>query len=89
MPRNEHTPFELNEAWVKQAQADADEGVIECRVCKQRVGLDEAMTLWRNGVLVFAVCDRCSGSHDLCIGPTERGIKVEVRRKGPLIIGGS
>lgn len=79
----------LQRAWVAQAQADADRGVIECRMCKRRSPLDEAITLWRNGFLVFAVCDRCCGCHDVVIRPTGAGIEVRGMSRGPLVIRGT
>ncbi|MFO7180904.1 MAG: hypothetical protein DIU78_019545 [Pseudomonadota bacterium] len=82
---NDH---ELQRAWVKQAQLDAERGLIECRLCKRRGDLDATTTLWRDGVLVFALCDRCSGEHDVVLSPTERGIKVRARRREPLILRG-
>ena len=33
-------PETLNQIWVRQAQLDAERGVIECRVCRKRMGLD-------------------------------------------------
>ena len=36
---------DLQRAWVRQAELDAERGVIECRMCKARVGLDQAITL--------------------------------------------
>jgi len=79
----------LQRAWVTQAQADAERGVIECRICKHQSPLDEAITLWRNGFLVFAVCDRCSGCHDVVIRPTGAGIEVRGMSRGPLVIRGA
>ncbi len=79
---------ELQRAWVKQAQLDAERGVIECRMCRRHSALDETTTLWRNGVLVFALCDRCSTSHDVLLSPTEAGVEVRARRRGPLILRG-
>jgi len=78
---------ELQRAWVGQAQLDAERGVIECRMCRQRVGLDEAVTLWRNGILVFAICDRCAARHDILLTPTEAGIEVRGRRREPFLVG--
>ena len=78
---------DLQRAWVRQAQLDAERGVIECRMCRRRSGLDEAMTLWRNGALVFAICDRCAGGNDILLTPTEAGIEVRARRRGPLVVG--
>ena len=50
---------ELQRAWVEQAALDAERGVITCRLCKCYADLDQATTVWRNGTLVFAVCDGC------------------------------
>ena len=80
---------ELRRVWARQAQLDAERGVIECRMCRRPSGLDEAMTLWRNGALVFAVCDRCAGSHDVLLTPTDAGIEVRARQRRPLVIGGA
>ena len=79
---------DLQRAWFRQAQLDAERGVIECRMCRRRSGLDEAVTLWRNGVLVFAVCDRCAATHDILMRPSEAGIEVRARRRVPIIVGG-
>ncbi len=79
---------ELQGAWVRQAQADAERGVIDCRMCRRHSGLEETTTLWRNGLLVFALCDRCAGAHDVVFSPTAAGVEVRARRRGPLVIGG-
>ena len=79
---------EHRRAWAQQAQLDAERGVIECRMCRRRAGLDETTTLWRNGRLVFALFDRCSSSHDVVFSPTEAGVEVRARRRGPVVVGG-
>jgi hypothetical protein len=79
----------LQRTWVAQAQADAERGVLECRMCRRHGPIDEALTLWRNGVLVFAVCDRCARTHDILIRPTDEGIEVRGRSRGPLIVRGA
>ncbi len=79
---------DIGRAWARQAQLDAERGVIECRMCRQRSSLDETLTIWRDGALVFAVCDRCSTSHDVLLTPTEDGVEVRARRRRPLVIGG-
>ena len=81
------TPCDLRQAWAQQAQVDAGRGVIECRMCKRRSDLDETTTLWRNGALVFAVCDRCATTHEIQMKPTEHGAEVRGRRVAPLIAG--
>jgi hypothetical protein len=78
----------LRRAWVEQACADADRGVLECRMCRRRGPLEETISVWRNGVLVFALCDRCARSNDVSIRATEAGIEVRGRARGPLIVGG-
>ncbi len=78
---------ELQRAWVNQAQADADRGVLECRMCRAKGPLEEAITLWRNGTLVFAVCPRCASRHEVVMRPAERGIEIRARVVGPLIVG--
>jgi hypothetical protein len=80
---------DLGATWARQAQLDAERGVIECRMCRRRVGLDEATTLWRNGALVFALCDRCASRHDILMTPTSAGIEVRARSRSPLILGRS
>ena len=79
---------DLQRAWVRQAELDTERGVIECRMCKARVGLDQAITLWRNGTLVFAVCDGCAAGHEILMRPTEAGIEVRGRARQPLVITG-
>lgn len=79
---------EHHRTWVQQAQLDAERGVIACRMCQRHAGLDETTTLWRNGQLVFALCDRCSSSHDVVFSPTEVGVEVRARRRAPLVVGG-
>jgi hypothetical protein len=78
----------LQRAWVAQAQADADRGVIVCRMCRAPAPLDEALALWRNGVLAYAVCDRCTASSDVLVRRTDAGLEIRGRARGPLILGG-
>ncbi len=78
----------LRRAWVEQACADSDRGVLECRMCRRRGPLEEALTVWRNGVLVFAVCDRCTRSNDVSIRATDAGVEVRGRARGSLIVRG-
>lgn len=82
------TPEDLHHAWFTQAQADAERDVIECRLCRRRTGLEAATTLWRNGLLVFAVCDACSTHHHILMTPTERGVEVRAKTKVPIVVGG-
>lgn len=79
---------ELQRAWVRQAQLDAARGVITWRMCQSLRGLDRTITLWRNGALVFALCDGCSASHEILMTPVESGIEVRARARSPLVVGG-
>lgn len=83
------TPAEIQCVWVQQAQADAERGVIECRVCRIRASLGAATTLWRNGLLLFAVCDPCAQSHHVLMTPTERGVEVRAKVKSAIIVRGA
>lgn len=83
------SPEEMQRAWVQQAQLDAERGVISCRVCKEYTGLDRAITLWRNGALVFAVCDGCVNGHDILMQPKPEGIEIRARARAPLIVRGT
>jgi hypothetical protein len=80
---------DLQRTWVRQAHADAERGVIQCRMCKQCADLDEAITLWRNGTLAFAVCDRCASKHDILMTPTSRGIEIRAKAQSPIVIRGN
>lgn len=82
-------PAELSRAWVRQAQLDAERGVIACRRCTRHAGLDAATTLWRDGQLVFALCDRCAASHDVLMRQTAEGVEVRARARMPILVGGS
>ncbi len=81
------TPAELSAAWVRQAQLDADRGLVECRVCKAKGDLARAVTLWIDGTLLFAVCEPCRAEHEIVMRPTERGIEIKARTRAPLIVG--
>lgn len=81
------TPAELSRMWARQAQLDAERGVISCRMCARHAGLDEATTLWRDGQLVFALYDRCAASHDMLMRPTAEGVEVRARARSPRAAG--
>ncbi len=81
------TPEQLQRAWVQQAQLDAERGIIACRVCRRPSSLEHTLTVWRNGVLVFALCDGCSAAHDVLLHPTDAGVEIRARARTPLIVG--
>lgn len=76
----------LFRTWAAQAQALAEQGVVECRMCHRREDLAGALQLWRNGDLVYAICERCAESSDILITPTERGIEVRGKRRRPHVL---
>ena len=77
-----------NAVWVKQAQLDADRGVIECRVCKAKKSLAETVTPLAERRPRLRVLRRCSSSHDLLMRPTPRGLEIRVHSRYPLVVGG-
>jgi hypothetical protein len=81
------TPSEVHAAWLREVEADAERGVIQCRICKAKGPLDAAVTLWRNGRLVFAVCDGCAKRHDVVMSPVEHGVEVRARARAAIRIG--
>lgn len=76
----------LAKAWATQAQALAEEGIVACRMCPRREDLAGALQIWRSGILVYAICAQCAGSHDVLITPTEQGIEVRARRRRPYVL---
>jgi hypothetical protein len=56
---------------------------------RRRSGLDETLTIWRDGALVFAACDRCAPSHDVLMRPTAEGVEVRARARTPILVGGA
>ena len=82
-------PEQLDRAWARQAQLDAERGVIACRMCKRTRGLESTTTVWRNGALVFAVCDRCAERHDILMSPQPEGLEIRAQPRGPIILGGT
>jgi hypothetical protein len=82
-------PSDLQRAWVRQAQLDAERGVIECRVCRTRTGFDQVVTVWRNGVLVFALCDACGATHEVVLRPVEAGLEIRARTRQPIVLTGA
>lgn len=76
----------LATAWAAQAQALAEQGIVACRMCQRREDLAGALQIWRNGILVYAICVRCAGSHDVLITPSDQGIEVRARRRQPYVL---
>jgi len=74
---------------VQQAIREADDGLFACRICKVLGPLDQALTVWRNGVPVYGFCDSCAASHHILIRPTERGIEVKGKRLDAIVLSGS
>jgi len=68
---------DLDDAVRREDDALAELGKMRCRCCRQVAELDRALTVWRNGQLVFGVCDGCTASQVIVIGTTERGIVVQ------------
>lgn len=80
---------DLHSVWFRQAQLDAERGVIECRMCHEKNGLERTVTLWRNGILVFALCDACAATQDLLLRTTEKGIEIRAKAQTQIILQGA
>ena len=79
---------EHHRAWVQQAQLDAERGVIACRMCQRRAGSTRPRRSGATASWSSRLCDRCAASHDVVFSPTEAGVEVRARRRGPLVVGG-
>jgi hypothetical protein len=55
-------------------------------MCRRYGPLEDAITLWRNGVLLFAVCGRCCQHTDVLMRPTDAGVEIRGRARDPLIV---
>lgn len=75
------------ELWAQQAQREADVDLLCCRVCKKTGPIDKAITIWRDGQIIYGICDGCLNTNEFLITPTERGIEVRGRSRGPIIVG--
>ena len=81
---NERSPGLL---WADQAQREAHQELLSCRVCKQTGPIDEAITIWRDGKIIYGICDHCLAGSEFLITPTEKGIEVRGRSRSPIIVG--
>ena len=77
----------FGEAWAENAQREADLGKLTCRACRKIGSLDEAITIWRNGILVYGIGDCCLAKSEFLIRPTELGIEIKGRSTSPIIVG--
>lgn len=64
------------------AATERDRGVVQCQVCCGAKSVEEAIVLWRDDEVVFAVCHACTGAHDIVMRPSASGAAgVEVLAK--------
>lgn len=75
------TAEEFARTWAHVAQIEAEQGILTCRVCKQQGPVEEAITIWRNGAVLYGICDRCLQTSIFHIEPTARGVEVRGIRK--------
>lgn len=76
----------LGQDWAALAQAEAERGVLTCRVCKRQGPIEDAITIWRNGSVLYGICNACCSDNLFLITPTERGIEVRGKSRTPLVI---
>lgn len=72
--------------WAEEAQREAEREVLTCRVCKRSGPINAGITIWRDGSIIYGICDYCLHRSEFLITPTERGIEVRGRSRGPIII---
>jgi hypothetical protein len=53
-----------------------------CQVCCASKTADEAIVLWREDEVVFAVCRECTGAHDIVMRPSSSGVQVLAKSRG-------
>ncbi len=75
--------------WVEQAQREAELDLLTCRVCSITGPIDKAITFWRNGRIMYGIGDCCLERFQFLITPTERGIEIRGKARGPIIVKGS
>ncbi len=72
--------------WAEQAQREAEQEILTCRVCKQPGPVNEGITIWRDGKILYGICDSCLCRSEFLITPTERGIEVRGKIRSPIIV---
>jgi hypothetical protein len=77
------TPGEL---WAEQAQHEAEREILTCRACNKSGSIDEGITIWRNGKIVYGIGDCCLHRFDFLISATERGIEIRGKSRGPIVV---
>ena len=64
------------------ATSEAARGTVECQVCGCEKSVEEAIALWRDDAVVFAVCHQCTRAHDIVMRPSGNGVEVLAKSRG-------
>lgn len=81
------TEKDASVAWADEAQREAERDELTCRVCKRTGPIDKAITIWRDGRILYGICDACIATSEFLITPTERGIEIRGRRRRAALVG--
>ena len=76
----------VGEQWAEQAQREAEREILTCRVCSRPGPINEGITIWRDGRIVYGIGDCCLHRFEFVITPTERGIEIRGKSRGPIIV---
>ncbi len=62
--------------------AARESGEVQCQVCCGTTSVDDAIVVWRDDAVAFAICHACTGAHDIVLRPpTAVGASVQVLAK--------
>ncbi len=79
------TPAEAQRS-VAEVLELADKGQGKCRVCKKIGPLGKFLTCWKDGHIVFAICEDCMGSSVIVMERVSAGYKIKASRKSAITL---
>ncbi len=64
----------------------ADKGQGKCRVCQKIGPLGKFLTCFKDGNLVFAICERCMGSSVVIMEAVSAGYRIKASKKSAITL---
>lgn len=64
----------------------ADKGQGKCRVCKKIGPLGKFLTCWKDGHIVFAICEDCMGTSVIVMERVIAGYKIKASKKSAITL---
>lgn len=64
----------------------ADKGQGKCRVCHKIGPLGKFLTCWKDGNLVFAICEDCMGSSVIIMEAVSAGYRIKASKKSAITL---